>query len=109
MTAFDQAASLLPALTRGEKAALLLRVAQELGGAYPGIESTPGVCGGDPCIVRTRIPVWTLERSRQLGLSESEILANYPTLRAEDLVHAWACVQAHAADIERQIRESEEG
>ena len=26
-----------------------------------GIESTPGVCGGDPRVAGTRIPVWTLE------------------------------------------------
>ena len=29
----------------------------------PGIESTPAVCGGDPCVVRTRIPVRVLRRS----------------------------------------------
>jgi hypothetical protein len=52
----------LESLTRGEKAQLLQWVARGLGDAFPGIESTPGVCGGEPCIVRTRIPVW-VERS----------------------------------------------
>ena len=33
----------------------------------PGIEKTPGVCGGDPCIRQTRIPVWLLEQLRRLG------------------------------------------
>jgi uncharacterized protein (DUF433 family) len=55
----------------------------------PGIEKRPGVCGGEPRIVRTRIPVWLLEQMRRLGLSEAEMLRSYPTLRAEDLVHAW--------------------
>ena len=29
-----------------------------------GVESDPAVAGGDPCIIRTRIPVWTLVRAR---------------------------------------------
>lgn len=31
------------------------------------IESRPGVAGGDPCIVHTRIPVWLLEQARRLA------------------------------------------
>ena len=41
-----------------------------------GIESTAGVCGGDPRIAGTRIPVWTLEHYRRLGLTEAQILAH---------------------------------
>jgi hypothetical protein len=33
-------------------------VARDIGDAFPGIESHPTVCGGEACIVRTRIPVW---------------------------------------------------
>ncbi|MFQ5823590.1 MAG: DUF5615 family PIN-like protein [bacterium] len=47
---------MLSVLTRAEKAELLQWVVQDLGDAFPGIESTPGVCGGKPRIVRTRIP-----------------------------------------------------
>lgn len=99
-----QLASLSPA----ERAQLLQRVAREFCGAVPGIETTPGVCGGEPCIIRTRIPVWVLERARQLGSSEAELLRAYPTLRAQDIVDAWAYVDAHKVEIERQIRENEE-
>ena len=53
-----------------------------------GIESTPGVCGGDPRIAGTRIPVWTLEHYRRLGLTEAQILGAFPALRATDLVNA---------------------
>src|SRR2546430_1729594 len=98
---------LLPALSPGEKAQILKWVVQELGDAFPGIDSRPDVCGGDACIVRTRIPVWLLEQARRLGLSEQALLAAYPTLRAEDLVNAWAYTRAHAAEIEAQIRENE--
>src|ERR1039457_293447 len=63
MSALRQVEELLPALSRAEKAQLLRLVAQDLDDAFPGIDSTPGVCGGEPCIVRTRIPVWALEQS----------------------------------------------
>src|SRR5262249_9568146 len=95
-------------MTRGEKAQLLQWVARDLGEGFPGIESTPGVCGGDPCIVRTRIPVWVLEQARRLGSTEGDLLRSYPTLRAEDLANAWPYGRAHRAEIDRQIRENEE-
>ena len=107
MTAIEEAANLLPNLTRAEKAQLLQWVARDLGNAFAGIESNPDVCGGEPCIQRTRIQVWVLEQSRRLGMSEAEILSNYPTLRAEDLVNAWAYVQGNRQEIDAQIRDNE--
>ena len=73
-----------------------------------GIESTPGVCGGDPRIAGARIPVWTPEPYRRLGMTEALLLASYPALRAADLVNAWAYVAAHPEEINEQIRENEE-
>lgn len=87
---------------------MIATVKQLLAGLGSGIESSPGVCGGDPCIAGTRIPVWVLEQYRQLGMTEAEILANYPTLRAVDLVNAWAYVDAHLDAVERQIWANEE-
>jgi uncharacterized protein (DUF433 family) len=98
---------LLPMLSPGEKAQILKWVVQELGDAFPGIDSRSDVCGGEPCITRTRIPVWLLEQARRLGATEHELLAAYPSLRAEDLVNAWAYARSHAADIDSQIRENE--
>jgi uncharacterized protein (DUF433 family) len=98
----------LESLTHGEKAQLLQWMARDLGDSFPGIESTPGVCGGEPCIVRTRISVWVLEQARRQGVSEADLLRSYPTLRAEDLANAWAYVRAHREEIDRQIRENEE-
>lgn len=72
-----------------------------------GIESRPGVAGGDPCIVRTRIPVWLLEQARRLGTSEAELLTCYPVLHAEDLANAWTYVRGHREETERQIAENE--
>jgi len=107
MEALQEAERLLSVMTRAEKAQVLQWVVRDLGDAFPGIESTPGVCGGGPCIVRTRIPVWVLVQARHLGTSESDLLRCYPTLRAEDLTNAWAYARAHRDEIEQQIRENE--
>lgn len=95
-------------LTLAEKAQLLESVARDLGSSFPGIESMPNVCGGEPCIVRTRIPVWLLEQARRLGTCEADLLRAYPTLRAADLVNAWSYVSHYRDEINRQIRENEE-
>lgn len=108
MSALQQAEELVASLSRPEKAVLLQDLVRALGDAFPGIESQADVCGGEPCVVRTRIPIWTLEQARRLGVSESELLRSYPSLRAEDLANAWAYVRAHRADIEQQIRDNEE-
>ena len=106
MNALQETEKLLSTMTRAEKAQLLQWVVRDLGDAFPGIESVPGVCGGEPCIVRTRIPVWVLEQARRLGTSEADLLQCYLTLRAEDLANAWAYVRSHRDEIEQQIHEN---
>ncbi len=108
MNALAQMEKLLTTMTRAEKAQVLQWVARDLGDAVPGIESTPGVCGGEPRIVRTRITVWVLEQARRLGTGEAELLQAYPALRAEDLTNAWAYVRSHRQEIEEQIRANED-
>jgi uncharacterized protein (DUF433 family) len=103
----QEAEELLARMSLAEKAQLLQVVVRDIGQVFPGIESIPGVQGGDPCIVRTRIPVWVLEQARRLGVTEAELLLDYPSLRAEDLVNAWAYVRAHRDEIDRQIEEQE--
>jgi uncharacterized protein (DUF433 family) len=107
MSTVEEADELLSRMTRGEKAQFLQRVVRDLGDAFPGIDTTGGVCGGDPCIVRTRIPVWVLEQARRLGASEADLLRSYPALRAEDLANAWAYARSHRHEIDNQIRENE--
>ncbi len=79
-----------------------------MGDDFAGMDSSPTVCGGDPCIARTRIPVWLLERYRRLGVNERDLLDSYPSLRAEDLANAWAYARVHAAEIDSQIQANEE-
>lgn len=90
MTTLEKVRELQPVMSNGEKAQVMQWLARDVSGAYPGIESTSGVLGGEPCIVRTRIPVWLLVQARKLGTSEADILKAYPSLRAEDLSNAWA-------------------
>jgi uncharacterized protein (DUF433 family) len=73
-----------------------------------GIEKAEGVCGGSARIRRTRIPVWLLVEKRDLGISEAQILADYPDLRAQDLVNAWAYAESHPKEIESEIYENSE-
>ena len=108
MSAFHEVENLLSIMTRAEKAQLLQWVVRDLGDAFPDIESINSVCGGESCIVRTRIPVWVLVQARRLGTSEADLLRCYPTLRAEDLANAWAYFRSHRDEIERQIRENED-
>lgn len=107
MAALRDVEELLAHLTPAEKAQVLQWIARDLGDAFPGIESTPGVSGGEACIVRTRIPVWLLVQARQLGVSEADLLRSYPSLRAEDLANAWAYARLHRDEIERQIEANE--
>ena len=106
-TKLEQVEQLLDSLSTAEKSQLLKWIVSELGNWTPGVDSRTDVCGGEPCIVRTRIPVWVLERARRLATTEAELLAAYPTLRAEDLTNAWAYVRAHASEIDQQIQENE--
>jgi uncharacterized protein (DUF433 family) len=52
-------------LSPAEKAQVLQWLARDLGGAFPGIDSTPDILSGAARIVRTRIPVWVLVQLRR--------------------------------------------
>jgi uncharacterized protein (DUF433 family) len=107
MNSVQEAEQILSTLSRAEKAQVLEWIVRDLGDYYPGIEKTPGICGNSARIARTRIPVWTLEQYRRLGMSEADLLRAYPTLRAEDLANAWAYVRAHRAEIDDDIQQNE--
>jgi len=107
MKTMEKVRDLLPHMTLAEKAQVLQWIARDISGILPGIESTPGIAGGEPCIVRTRIPVWLLVQARKLGSSEADILRSFPQLTAEDLTNAWAYYRMYRDEIEQQILENE--
>ncbi len=63
--------------------------------------------GGAACIRQTRIPVWLLEQARRQGVSEVDLLRNYPHLTANDLANAWDYINAHEGEIEDAIAANE--
>jgi uncharacterized protein (DUF433 family) len=108
MTAtFDQAQHLVASLPRQERARLFVWMAEDMADQHPGIEFDPRVCGGSARIAGTRIPVWSLESWRRLGSDEAELLRNFPSLMASDLVNAWRYVERHTSEIDREIDENE--
>lgn len=74
---------------------------------YAGITKDPRVAGGEACIVRTRIPVWTLAGYRRLGWTDETILENFPALTLNDLANAWAYVGVKTEEIDRAIERNE--
>jgi uncharacterized protein (DUF433 family) len=59
----------------------------------------PAKCGGKPCIRGMRITVYDVLDYMASGMSEAEILRDFPDLRRDDLL---ACL-AFAADRERKL------
>lgn len=68
------------------------------------VVKTPGVCGGSARIDGTRISVWQLVEERELGASEAQLLNDYRTLRARDLVAAWDYAEQYPDEIDGDIR-----
>ncbi|HEV3021054.1 MAG TPA: DUF433 domain-containing protein [Pirellulales bacterium] len=73
------------------------------------ISKTPDRCGGEACIRDSRIPVWVLVNYRRLGGSDVGLLRDYPALTSADLEAAWSYAAANRDEIDRAIRENEEG
>lgn len=86
-----------------DKAQMIESLTKNLSKRAKGITKTPGVCGGEACIAGTRIAVWLLVEAQQLGISEAQLLQDYPHLTAADLVNAWAYADAYPSEIEKAI------
>lgn len=93
----------LHTLTPQTRASVLQTITQTLALGSRGITKTQGVCGGEACIARTRIPVWLLVESHRQGVREAQMLNDYPHISAADLVNAWAYAQAYPDEIEAAI------
>ncbi len=95
------------ALSATEKAAIMQSLNQSIEIGAKGISKTPGVCGGEACIAGTRIAVWILVEARRLGISEAQLLQDYPHISAGDLVNAWAYADAYPQEIVAVIHANE--
>jgi len=73
------------------------------------ITKKPDRCGGDACVRDTRITVWGLIAYRRLGMSDAAILESVQGLTLADLEAAWEYAERNAEEIDRAIRENEDG
>ncbi len=69
---------------------------------HPRITTDYQICHGQPVVRSLRYPVWAVLEYLASGMSEAEILADYPDLEAEDLR---AC-QAYAAFLLKKISQT---
>jgi uncharacterized protein (DUF433 family) len=105
---FQEVENYVGKLPMNKQAALLNFLSKNLGETYPGIEKTPNVCGGSACVIRTRIPIWTLVALKKAKVTDVNLLKAYPTLRQQDLLNAWAYYKASKKEIDQDIKENNE-
>jgi uncharacterized protein (DUF433 family) len=68
---------------------------------FPGITVNPNQMGGVPCIRGLRIPVTTILRMLAAGMTERQILDEYPDLETSDIRE---CLRyAAAVTLEREL------
>ncbi len=103
----SKAEDMISGLSNADKAQLLKWLELEVSNDSPGVERSDGVMGSAACIRQTRIPVWLLEQARRQGVSEAELLRNYPQLTAADLINTWKYFDRHRAEIEQAILANE--
>ena len=74
---------------------------------FPNIVRIPGVCGGDPVVRDTRVPVWVIAAKQQTYGSLDAIQRAYPHIPRERLQEALDYYAAHQDAIDEAIRENE--
>ncbi len=105
---YDEAQSLVSSLARQDRARLFEWMAADMADRNIGIDFDPRVCGGSARIAGTRIPIWSLVSWRSEGLTDLEILENFPSLELSDLVNAWGYAERHSREIDQEIEENDQ-
>lgn len=72
------------------------------------IETTPGKCGGRPCLTGTRVPVHRVAGYYRLGYAPEEILGLLNSLTLSQIYAAIAHALANPAQIDDALREETE-
>jgi uncharacterized protein (DUF433 family) len=72
------------------------------------IQTSVGVCGGEPCVRTTRHTVAGLVEWKHQGVTDERILEHHPDLTQADLDAAWAYYATHREEIDRAIKEAAE-
>jgi uncharacterized protein (DUF433 family) len=98
-----------PGFAASTSAAGLAQPSSQLSTPISRIVKTPGICGGRACIQGSRITVWGLVAYKRLGATDAEILRAVQGLTPADLHAALDYAAANPQEIDRDIRENEEG
>lgn len=72
--------------------------------AYRYVTRSPGICGGQPSIRGTRVPVRAIVGYHKLGLTVDEILAGLPHLTPAQVYEALSYYFDHVDEIAQEIR-----
>ncbi len=87
----------------------MAQISPQVNSLIPGIEQTPGVCGGKPRIAETRIRVQDIAIwHERLGRSADEIVSSHPQLTLAGVYGALSYYHAHRELIDAQMKQSED-
>jgi uncharacterized protein (DUF433 family) len=73
---------------------------------HPYIERVPGVVGGEPVVIGTRVPVRAVVERWKLGESPEIIQSHYPHLRLAHIFDALGYYEDHRQEIDEYILEN---
>lgn len=65
-------------LSLSDRAEIFQGLTKTLSMGGKGITKILGVYGGEACIAGTRIAIWLLVKAPQLGITEAQLLQDYP-------------------------------
>jgi uncharacterized protein (DUF433 family) len=85
----------------------LMGVAARKHKIHPYVGREKGVCGGRSVIEGTRIPVWSIIRWYQLGMSLEDIIREFPQLSPSQVHDAFSYYYDNRKEIEGDIAENE--
>ena len=75
--------------------------------SYRYVVRSPGICGGQPILRGTRVPVRAVVGYHKLGLSVDEILAGLPHVTPAQVYEALSYYHDHVDEIEQGIQENQ--
>ena len=83
-------------------------MAKALQTEHPHIQKDPAICGGDPVIAGTRIPIRLIYLRTRAGDSVESIQRAYPRLTLAQIHDALSYAYDHLSETEEEIRREQE-
>jgi uncharacterized protein (DUF433 family) len=74
---------------------------------HPDIRIDKQICGGQAVIKGHRIMVWLVVAMKQQGMTNADILDDYPSITESELQTAFRYYESHREEIDAQIHDEE--